>query len=496
MKDINWHERAKNTTFTVRNMINGESSEPQGSLITKYAPYDGSLLYEFGEGTAAEVDQAVASAREAFNDGRWGNKPIGERQAILNKLADLIQENQEQFGLFECVDVGKIIRAGLYDDVSRAVSGLRGAAANLNNLLLPSGVSGNDVAYQYRKPIGVVGGILGWNYPLAMVTGKVGPALAMGNSLILKPSEFTSLSSSLVADLALEAGIPPGVLNVVHGAGATVGAAIAEHGDIDMVSFTGSTATGKKLMIAAGQSNLKRVHLECGGKSANIIFDDCASDLDHVASTVTSIGFPNQGALCIAGSRLLVQESIKDALMEKVLEQTNAVAPANPLDWASVMGAIVNEAHMNKVLGYIESGKSEGAQLICGGNQVNKSSGGFYIEPTIFDNVNMSHRIAREEIFGPVLSVLTFKDEAEAIQLANDSSYGLAAHVSTQNAGRVHRLGQQLNAGSIMINTSSNPNTGYVALGSEPHRESGVGFAGGRLGLEAYSIASAIHTFI
>ena len=496
MNTINWHERAKATQFSVRNLINGEFSEPQGEKISKFAPHDGTLLYEFGAGTAAEVDLAVAAAREAFDDGRWCKKSVGERQSILNKLADLVQENKEQFGLFECLDVGKPIMNALNEDVRNAASQLRTAASGLNNLLLPSGVSGNDVAYQYRKPMGVVAGVIGWNYPLVLAAGKVGPALAMGNSIVLKPSEFTSLSAIRLAELALEAGVPPGVINIVHGSGATVGAALSGHMDVDMFSFTGSSATGKAIMAAAGNSNMKRVHLECGGKSANIIFDDCAEDLDKVVASSVYWSFPNQGALCITGSRLLIQESIKDQFMEKMLEQTAKIKPHDPLDTACEFGAMMNEAHMNKVLGYIESGKEEGATLLCGGNQVNKDSGGFFVEPTIFDNVTMKNKIAREEIFGPVLSVFSFKDEEEAIAIANDTRFALAAHVSTTNLGRANRVGQQLNAGVVLVSGSANGMGGFVNLGTEPQKESGMGFAGGRAGLEAYSVATSIHLFI
>jgi acyl-CoA reductase-like NAD-dependent aldehyde dehydrogenase len=497
MTDINWHERASSTTFSVRNLINGEFSEPQGAkTIQKYAPHNGGLLYEFGEGTEAEVDAAVASSREAFEDGRWRNKPIYERQSILNKLADLVEENSEQFGLFECLDVGKPIMMGVHDDVARGTNGLRGAATGLDNLLLPSGVSGNDMAYQYRKPVGVVAAIVGWNYPLALAAGKIGPALAMGNSIVLKPSEFTSLSAIRLAELALEAGVPPGVINIVHGSGAIVGAALSSHMDVDMITFTGSSATGKVIMAAAGNSNMKRVHLECGGKSANIIFEDCIADIDSVVASSVYWSFPNQGALCITGSRLLVQESIKEEFMAKMLEQTAKIKPQDILDPSCEFGAMMNEAHMNKVLGYIDSGKSEGATLLCGGNQVNKDSGGFYVEPTIFDNVTMKHRIAREEIFGPVLSVFSFKDEAEALAIANDTRFALAAHVTTRDLGRAHRMGQQLNAGMIMISGSANGIGGFVNLGVEPQKESGMGFEGGRGGLEAYSVASSIHMFI
>ena len=496
MTTIDWHQRAKNTPFAVRNLINGEFSEPQGKPISKHAAYDGSLLYEFGEGNAAEVDLAVAAARAAFDDGRWRNKPIGERQAILNTLANLLEEHREQLGLFESLDVGKPITAGLYDDVGRGVHALRGAAAGLDNLLLPSGVNGGDFAYQYRKPVGVVAGIIGWNYPLALATSKLGPALAMGNSLIIKPSEFTSLSAVRLAELALEAGVPAGVLNVVHGSGTTVGAALASHNDIDMISFTGSSATGKAIMVAAGQSNMKRVHLECGGKSPYIVFDDCPADLDWLAKDIVGMAFPNQGALCISSTRLVAQAGIKEPLLEKILEHTAAITPQDPLNPDTTFGAIMNEAHMNKVLGYVASGDSEGAKRLYGGEQVLQETGGFYLTPAVFDQVQPQHTIAQQETFGPLLSTLTFNDEAEAIRIANDSTYGLAAYVATTNMSRGHRVAQQINAGMVMVESNAETLGGYVNLGMEPQRQSGMGFEGGRAGLEAFSVASSIHVFI
>lgn len=496
MNEINWHERVCSTTFSVRNLVNGYFTEPAGDLISKYAPGDGKLLYEFGSGDSAEIDAAVAAGREAFKDGRWRLLPIHERQAILNKLANLVEENREQFALYDCLDVGKPIMSALYGDVVLATERLREAAAELNNLLLPSGVVGNDMAYQYRKPIGVVGAIIGWNYPLLMAANKIGPALAMGNSLVLKPSEFSSLSAIRLAELALEAGVPSGVLNVVHGLGETVGAALSGHMDIDMVTFTGSSATGKRIMAAAGSSNMKRVHLECGGKSANIVFDDCSMDLDHVATTVVNTAFSNQGAVCHAGSRLLLQEGIVDQLMPRILEQAAKIKPCDPLDPSSEFGAIMNEAHMNKVLGYIEGGIAEGANLLCGGGRVNGEEGGYFIEPTIFNNVKAHYKIAQEEIFGPVLSVFNFKTEAEAIQIANNTRFGLSAHVSTGSLGRAHRMGQALEAGLILIKGSENPISGVVTIGVEPQKESGMGFENGRVGLEAYSVVSAVHMFI
>ena len=495
MTNPNWHQRVRDTQFQVRNLIGGEFSEPSGSPIEKYAAYNGELLYQFGGGSAAEVDLAVASAREAFSDGRWRNKPVYERQAVLHKLADLVEENREQLGLYESLDVGKPITAGLNDDIGRTLHQLRGAAKGLDNLLQPSGVRGNDIAYQHRKPHGVVGAIVGWNYPLTLAASKVGPALAMGNSLVLKPSEFTSLSAVRLAELALEAGVPPGVFNVVHG-GAAIGGALAMHMDVDMLTFTGSSATGKKIMVAAGQSNMKRVHLECGGKSPYLVFDDCPDDLDWMAQELVGAAFPNQGALCISSTRLLIQEGIKERLMDKIVEHTAKIKPADPLDPNTSFGAIMNEAHMNKVLGYVDRAAADGARHLYGGEQVLRNTGGFYLTPAVFDNVEPNSCIAQEETFGPLVSAISFKDEAEALAIANNSTFGLAAYVATTNLSRGHRVAQNLNAGIVLVSGDAVDANDFVNLGIEPQRQSGMGFEGGRGGLEAYSVVSAIHMII
>ena len=438
----------------------------------------------------------MAAAREAFTDGRWRNKPIYERQAVLNKLANLIEANAEEFGLFECVDVGKAITAGIHRDVGKGTHGLRTAASGLDYLLLPSGVRGNDMGYQHRKPVGVVGAIIGWNSPLILAAGKIGPALALGNSLVLKPSEFTCLSATRLGELAQEAGIPDGVLNIVNGTGAIVGDALARHSDVDMITFTGSSATGKAIMVAAGQSNMKRVHLECGGKSPYLVFDDWTHDLDWLAQDIVGSAFPNQGALCISSTRLLVQASIKDKLLEKVVEHTAKITPQDPLNPSTTFGAIMNEAHMNKVLAYVERGGKEGAERLYGGEQVHKETGGFYLTPAVFDQVQPQHGIAQEETFGPLMSVLSFEDEAEALAIANNSTFGLASYVATSNLSRAHRVAQNLNAGLVMVSGQAADATDFVNLGVEPQRQSGIGFEGGRAGLEAFSVVSAIHMFI
>ncbi len=493
MSDINWHERAEQGNFKVRNFIDGQYRECVGSeTINKYAPNTGKLLYSFAAGDGSEVEQAVACAKRSYEEGVWAKQSIEERCAVISKLADLVEAQQETFALYESLDVGKPITNAIHDDLATTVGDLRACVTSIDKLVGECGTDAGSLVYQARSPIGVVAGIAGWNYPLTLAAGKIGPALITGNSIVLKPSEFTSLSAALLAELATEAGVPAGVVNVVHG-GPAIGDAIARHMDIDMLSFVGSSATGKLLMKAAGESNMKRLNLECGGKSPFVVFDDCEDYLDMVAAVVVQQAFPNQGALCVAGTRLLVQDSIREKLMPKILEHTAAIEVKDPLDTSSTFGAMMNEAHMNKVLGYIESGKDEGAELIYGGHRVLQESGGFYIEPTIFDGVKPSARIAQEEIFGPVLSVMGFKDEAEALALANSTCFGLGAYVATQHLGRAQRMGQGIKSGSIQVFGSANPTGGGVSVSFEGQKQSGFGRAGGVAGLAAYTNASTVY---
>ena len=494
----NWHQRATSADFSISNLIDGKRCPISGDTqISKHSPRDGRLLYSFNSGTEADVNAAVAAAKAAFDDGRWQDLPLSHRQAVINRLADLVEQHKERFALYECLDVGKPIANALTADIGATTGYLRNSAKNASQVLAATGADGGAFAYQRRKPLGVVGGIAGWNYPVTLAASKVGGALIMGNSLVLKPSEFTSLSTQLLAELALEAGVPPGVFNVVHGAGATVGAALAQHPDVDLLSFVGSSATGKQLMISAGQSNMKRLILECGGKSPYLVFDDCPDDLDSLASDIVAKAFPNQGALCVAGTRLIIQAGIKKTLMPLILDKARAIKACDPLDPNSAFGALVNEAHMNKVLGYIDSGKAQGATLLCGGERVYPAGdsdlqNGFYIEPTIFDEVKPEHKMAQEEIFGPVLSVLTFNDEAEAIALANDSSFGLYGYAATQNLARAQRLGRRLKTGGLLIRGSNTMPAGGVGLPMDKHRQSGMGMSGGVEGLAAYTTMTTV----
>ena len=497
MSSINWHARAEQTTFQVKNFIDGAYVDCLGEvLINKHAARDGALLYQFAEGTGAEVDQAVANAKAAFEDGRWADLSIYERQAVMEKLADLLEENHQELALYECMDVGKPITKALNQDIAAATNYLRSAARNATNMVCPSGSNGGVIAYQERTPVGVVGGIVGWNFPLTLAAQKVGPALMMGNSLVLKPSEFTSLSACRFAELAIEAGVPNGVFNVVNGAGKTVGDRLARHPDVGLMTFVGSSATGKQMLISAGQSNMKRVILECGGKSPYLVFDDCPADLDGLAADIVDTAFPNQGALCVAGTRLLLQAGIREKLLPKILKLTQALVPQDPLDPDTGFGAIMDRAHMHKVLGYIDSGKKEGAELLLGGNQVRAETGGFYIEPTIFDQVDPNAKIAQEEIFGPVLSVLSFETEEQAIAIANNSDYGLAAYAATMDSARARRLGRKLNAGIFACVSTSTPRGGGVSIPIEGHKQSGFGLEGGVEGLKAYTVATMVNQYI
>lgn len=498
MTTIDWRKMAAEAEFCVQHFIEGDYVICSKNNDTKkYSPRDGSLLYQLPDISPDQIDQAVKGARRAFKDKRWRAMTLQQRQTILLKLADLIDIHRETFALYESLDAGKPITQAL-EEVSTAAVMLRQIVHDADKLFSPYIADGSYSAYQLRKPIGVIAAITAWNYPLVIAVLKIAPALIMGNSLVLKPSEYASLSANYLGLLAIEAGLPPGVLNIIHCSGVTMGNILSHHEDIDLVSFTGSSQVGKQLQIAAGRSNMKRLLLECGGKSPYIVFDDCPSDLDMLAADIVGIAFSNQSQNCVAASRLILQAGVKDKLLPKVIELVKNITPEDPLLINTKFGALIHKAHMNKVLSFIDSGETEGAKLVCGGKQIQVDTGkgnndGFYIEPTVFDHVNPNQKIALEEIFGPVLSVLTFKNEQEAIELANASGFGLAAYIATENVGRIQRLVHEVNSGFTQINGTSSPTPCYIELGREGQRESGFGHEGGLNGLFSYTVSTSVH---
>jgi 4-(gamma-glutamylamino)butanal dehydrogenase len=414
-------------------------------------PATGSTLAEVADCDEADADLAVAAARRAFEDGRWSRRAPRERQAVLLRLAQLVLDNAEELAVLESLDTGKLIMDTTTADVPGSAAILKWYAEIIDKLpgeVQPTGEG--DLALVTREPLGVVAAVVPWNYPLETAVWKLAPALATGNSVVLKPAEDSPLTSLRLAELAQQAGLPDGVLNVVPGAGPVVGRALGRHRGVDAVTFTGSTEVGKLFLRYASESSLKPVWLECGGKSANLIFGDVA-DLDRAADGVVDGIFYNQGQVCSANSRLLVERSIKDALLERVLDRVQSIQPGDPLDPAVKMGPLVSVKQANRVRRYIETGRSEGTLLI-GGTEVAGAPTEAFVPPTIFADVAPDAVIAREEIFGPVLAVTAFDSEDEAIRLANGSIYGLAASLWSDSLARVHRLAPRLRAGTVSVN--------------------------------------------
>jgi acyl-CoA reductase-like NAD-dependent aldehyde dehydrogenase len=423
-----------------------------GKTFDDVSPLDGRVLAKVAACDTEDVDRAVAAARRAFESGSWSRMAPAKRKRILQRFAERLREQADELALLETLDMGKPISDAASIDIPAVVGCTARYAEAIDKVydeVAPT--SQSALALICREPLGVIGAVVPWNFPLLMAAWKIGPALATGNSMVLKPAEQSPLTAIRVAELALEAGIPEGVLNVVPGFGETAGRALGLHMDVDGIAFTGSAEVGKYFLEYSGQSNMKQVNLECGGKTPNIIMAD-APDLE-AASKAAAFGiFFNQGEVCNAGSRLVVHESVKDEVLEKVIEIGHSMQPGDPLDPETLMGAMVDETQTKRVLGYIEEGKGCGAELKMGGKRVREESGGCYIEPTVFDRVNNEMKIAREEIFGPVLSVLTFNDIDEAVRIGNDSMYGLAAAIWTRDLNVAHRTARALRAGSVWVN--------------------------------------------
>jgi len=471
-----------------RMLIGSDWREAQsGKRFKTLNPATGDTLLEVAEGDAPDVDLAVQAARRAF-EGPWGKMSASERGRLLWKLGDLINAKASDLAQLETLDTGKPIWESSKIDIPLTVDVFyyfAGAATKLEGDTIP--VSGPYLNYTVREPLGVVGLIVPWNFPLLLAARKVAPALAAGNTVILKPAEETPLTALRLGELALEAGIPPGVLNVVPGFGPTAGGALVAHAGVSGVAFTGETTTGRLIMQNAARS-LKKVSLELGGKSPNIVFAD--ADQEAAArGTVFGI-FYNKGEVCTAGSRLFVERGVHDSMLEKVIDRAQKYPQGDPLDPKTRVGAQTSEAQIEKISRYVEIGKKEGAKLVLGGEPARVGNGrGYFWKPTIFDQVTNTMTIAREEIFGPVLSVISFDDFDRALEEANDSFYGLSAAVWTRDIKKAHRAARMLQAGTVWINTynmydAASPYGGY--------KGSGFGRESGMTGLDFYTQTKSV----
>lgn len=449
-------------------------------------PYAGKPWAVIPDAREDDVDAAVAAARRAFDSGPWGSMTATQRGALMRKLADIIARDAEELALIECKDNGKLYREmlGQWRYIPEYFYYYAGMADKLQGDVVPSDRT-NFFIYTRREPVGVVGAITPWNSPGLLLTFKLGPGLAAGCTFVVKPSEHTPVSTLELAKRFEEAGFPDGVFNVVTGQGA-LGAALVRHPDIDKVAFTGATSTGKRIAASAAE-NLTRVSLELGGKSPNIVFED--ADIEVAANGAIAGIFGATGQTCMAGSRLLVHESVHDALVERIVERTGRIRLGDPLDAETEMGPVANDPQYQKVLEYIDIAKAEGARVVYGG-QGDPDLGGYFVQPTVLADVTNDMRIAREEVFGPILSVIRFRDEDEAVQIANDTRFGLAAAVWTQNVHRAHRVAHRLRAGTVWVNayrvvSFATPFGGF--------KESGLGRENGTDSIREYTETKSVY---
>ena len=464
-----WQEKANNIAIETRLFINGEySAAADNSVFATVAPTAQQTLAEVARGKKADVDRAVQAARGVFDRGDWSQASPAQRKAVLHKFADLMEAHREELALLETLDTGKPIRHSLRDDVPGAARAIRWYAEAIDKVygeVAPTG--GNELAMIVREPIGVISAVVPWNFPLLLACWKLCPALASGNSVVLKPSEKSPLTALRLAGLAKQAGLPDGVFNVVSGFGHEAGQALAQHHDVEVITFTGSTRTGKQLLKDAGDSNMKRVWLEAGGKSANIVFADCP-DLQKAVNATAGGIFYNQGQVCIAGTRLLLEESIADRFLDLLKEQAKGWQPGNPLDPNTTMGMLIDNSHADSVHSFIRAGEAHSTLLLDG----RKNPWPAAVGPTIFVDVDPASALSQEEIFGPVLVVTRFKTEEQALALANDSRYGLGAAVWTRDLSRAHRVSRRLKAGSVFVN---NYNDGDMTVPFGGYKQSGNG---------------------
>ena len=467
-------------------LINNEWCEAQsGKRFSVINPSTEEILTTVAEGDAEDIDRAVRAARHAFETGPWKTMSARERGRILNKVALLLDKHKEEFAELETLNNGKPISETRNADLPLSIETFEyyaGLADKIHGDTIP--VSGNFFNYTLREPAGVVGQIIPWNFPLLMAAWKLGPALATGCTVVLKPAEQTPLTALKLGELLLEAGLPAGVVNIVPGFGPTAGAALATHPEVDKVAFTGSTEVGKTVMKIAGDQ-LKRVSLELGGKAPNIVFAD--SDIDAAVNGAMRGIFFNQGEVCCAGSRLFLEQKIHDEFLSKLKSRAEKMIVGNPLDPKTQMGAQVSQEQFKKILGYVEKGKSEGAKLVTGGAPA--QSKGYFIKPTILEGVNNQMTVAREEIFGPVVCAIPFKNQEDLHRQANDTVYGLSAGIWTRDIGKAHRLAKEIKAGTIWVNCyncfdAASPFGGF--------KQSGFGRELGKYALELYTQVKSV----
>lgn len=470
-------DKAAKAKLYAGNLIVG--SGVSNKTIDNTTPIDNSVIGTIGDGNERDVDIAVAAARDCFERGEWRNLHPAERKRIMLAWVALMQEHSEELAALDCIDAGKPISECIHTDMPATMDTFVWYAEAIDKVFDKVAPTGMDAfSWIVKEPIGVVAAVLPWNFPAQMFAWKVAPALIMGNSVIVKPAELTSLSAYRMIELAYEAGIPKAALQMVCGRGEVVGAAIGLHPDIDMVSFTGSTEVGRLFLSYSAQSNLKEVVLELGGKSPQIVFEDAIID-DDMVNHVLSAAFWNMSENCSCGSRLIVHHSQKQTLLDKLVQGLKAWKLGDPRLEDVRIGPMIEQAHFDKVINHLQDAKAQGATLVAGG-QIHTQGSGWYLEPTIFDDVRADMRLFQEEVFGPILAISTFNDEAEAIALANNTQYGLAASFYTQNLNRVFRVATAIKAGTISVNGFSE---GDITTPFGGYKQSG--FGGRDNGLEA-----------